>query len=364
MNTQRLVEGTLSVLSGFLLVYLFNCLIFKNTNIWLKIIILIIKASAASALAFLLIAYASPFLWKYGDLLAGLYVALLGDCLCDLIMIFVSVFSKGGSMKLRLAISIIATLSIFLYGTINSQIIRQKELSYTSSKLKNRHRFVFFSDLHYGSAQGQKTVEEALVRINALKPEFVLLGGDITDEHTTKQQMEWLFNQIGALDAPVYYIYGNHDRQIRGDYLGGRKYTEQELVDAIVNNDITILKDNHVILDDVAILGREDESNEGRLPLDKLSKVPSEEYLICVDHSPYHNDEIAAMKADLQLSGHTHAGQFIPLRLVYTLAKLNVVGEYKINDTILYVSPGITGWYYPFRNESVCEYELIDLIPE
>ena len=69
------------------------------------------------------------------------------------------------------------------------------------------------------------------------------------------------------------------------------------------------------------------------------------------------------MKADLQLSGHTHAGQFFPLRFLYALAGLNVCGEYHFNDTAVFVSPGIAGWYFPFHNEAICSYEVIRLIP-
>nr|MCR4952255.1 metallophosphoesterase [Solobacterium sp.] len=68
--------------------------------------------------------------------------------------------------------------------------------------------------------------------------------------------------------------------------------------------------------------------------------------------------------ADLQLSGHTHAGQIFPMRLLYNLAGLNVVYTYQIGPTALYVSPGIGNWYYPFRNETHCSWVMIDLIPE
>ena len=70
------------------------------------------------------------------------------------------------------------------------------------------------------------------------------------------------------------------------------------------------------------------------------------------------------MKADLQLSGHTHAGQLFPLRCVYALIGLNVYGDYTIGDTQLYVTSGITGWYLPLRNEANCSYEVITLQPE
>ena len=364
MNIQKYIEWALSILSAFLVVYLLNIAVSRKDDWRLKIVVFIIKVLAFAGLAFLLIALAHPILWKYGYPFAGLYVVLLADCLCDLVMFVIALFTRKGYKTVRLIVSIIVTLIVVLYGTINSQIIRKNEITYYSSKLNSEHRFVFISDLHYGSSQRQDTIEKALSEINALKPEFVLLGGDITDEKTSRENMEWIFNKLGSLDTKVFYIYGNHDRQDRGDYVGGRKYTEQELEDAIVNNGLIILKDDYTIINELVILGREDISRPDRVPLPDLKKLPDNKYVICVDHSPYQNEEIREMKADLQLSGHTHAGQFFPLHLVYSLAGLNVVNDYRFDDTDLFVSPGIGGWFYPYRNEANCQYEVVRLIPE
>jgi DNA repair exonuclease SbcCD nuclease subunit len=58
--------------------------------------------------------------------------------------------------------------------------------------------------------------------------------------------MEWVFEKFGELDMPVYYIYGNHDRQERGSYIGGQKYSEEELEKAILDSGIIILMDDRV----------------------------------------------------------------------------------------------------------------------
>ena len=363
MNTTRYVDWILSALCGFLLVYLLNSLSDKVQNKIVKIIFFILKALGAVAMAFSLIAMAAPFFWKYGYLLSGIYIALLADFFAQIVLFIVSLFKKDLAKKFTLIVSIVCMLAVFLYGTINSQIIRANELTYQSDKLKSEHHFVFLSDLHYGSSQRKDTVQNAFNEIKALKPDFVILGGDITDEKSEKEEMEWVYSQLGSFDCPVYFIYGNHDRQERGDYVGGKKYTVDELEDAIINNGLIMLVDDYVVVDDIVILGREDVSHPERQPLDKLKSIPSDSYLICVDHTPYQNDEIRELKADLQLSGHTHAGQYFPLHFLYSLAGLNVVDEYRFNDTTLLVSPGIAGWFYPFKNESTCRYEVITLKP-
>lgn len=58
---------------------------------------------------------------------------------------------------------------------------------------------------------------------------------------------------------PIYYIYGNHDRQIKADARAkGRQYTEQELAETITKNGITILRDEYVFFaEDLVLMGRE-----------------------------------------------------------------------------------------------------------
>ena len=65
---------------------------------------------------------------------------------------------------------------------------------------------------------------------------------------------------------------------------------------------------------------------------------------------------------DLQFFGHTHAGQFFPLRLLYPLFT-QTCGEYECDGAKLYVSAGAGGWCIPFRTEAPCRFEVVDLFP-
>ena len=316
-------------------------------------------------IAYSCIALASPFLWKYNYLLMGLYIALLAGCFTDVVMLIRRFFTGKDSRKTGTVILALFTAVIFIYGTLNMQVIRPHQLSYRSDRISEEHVFIFISDLHIGSSQSISTIERALDEIKALQPQFILLGGDLTDEHTEKQEMEWLYEKLGSMGVPVYFIYGNHDRQDRAWMTAsGQKFTEQQLEKTIKDNGIIILKDDYVITDgNIAILGREDVSRQDRKAVSQLPDRPENSYVICVDHSPYQNDDILSQKADLQLSGHTHAAQFWPMKMVYALAGLNVEGNYRIGNTDLYVSPGIGGWYLSFRTESHCYYEVVTLRP-
>lgn len=80
-----------------------------------------------------------------------------------------------------------------------------------------------------------------------------------------------------------------------------------------------------------------------------------------LDHSPYLYEDIAATGADLQLSGHVHAAQLFPLHLLYSFVVDHIYGDYRVEDTAIYVSAGISGWCFPLRSEAHCTYEVICL---
>jgi len=337
----------------------------RRAGIIARVAVLLLKIILLVVTAFLSISIISKITWNVGYLLGAVYVALGGDILAELICIPVVLIRKNRkNMRLQAIIVFLMTLAFLIYGTVNMETVRAKELSFKSDKLKTQHTFVFFSDLHYGSAQTPKVVEKAIEKIKSYNPEFILLGGDITDELTKKEEMESVYRLLGATGIPVYYVYGNHDRQMSAALVGGPSYTPEELEQTIKANGITILKDSWIkVADDLVLFGREDISMATRLPLNELPSIPGNAFVLSVDHSPYQYDDIANFGADLQLSGHTHAGQFFPLQFIYNMLGFDAYGFYRHGNTDVYVSAGIAGWFFPFRTEANCSFEVVTLDP-
>jgi len=315
--------------------------------------------------AFISISIISRITWNVGYLFGALYVALGGDIIADLICIPVELIRKRKSFRVQTVMTILTTLVFLIYGMVNMQTVRANELSFKSDKLKTSHTFIFLSDLHYGSAQTPEVVEKAIEKIKSYNPEFIVLGGDITDELSTKEEMKTIYSLLGSTGVPVYYVYGNHDRQAHADLIGGAAYTPVELEEAIRANGITILKDGWVqVSDDLVLFGREDYSQSSRLPVKSLPAFPENVFILSVDHSPYQYSEIEELGADLQMSGHTHAGQFFPLQFIYNMTGYDAYGLYRHGNTDVYVSSGISGWLFPFRTEAACHFEVVTLLPE
>ena len=366
MNTALYLKLIIETILAITITYLVQFPFRKIRNRFVLFILFLAKVALTLYLGLCLIAFDPVIIWKHEYPFAALYLALIPDIITDIICFLLSFFRKENE-KLRIILSVALTLLFMIYNILNMQMILPNHHEITSNKLKNEYRFVFFADLHYGSSQSRNTVDKALNEIKELKPDYLLLGGDITDENTTKEEMEYIYHEIGSLDIPVVFIYGNHDRQDRGmSIYGNIQYTEQELKEAITANGITILYESFLeINDDLILLGREDPSHpDQRKAVKDLPSFPYDHFILVLDHTPYQNDDIIELKADLQLSGHTHAAQFFPIKTIYKILKLNVLGDYWIGDTHLYVSPGISGWALPLRSEAHSQYEVIDLIPE
>lgn len=335
----------------------------------LRIIIWFVKVFLTVFAAYLVMVL--PGWFSYVGTYPGtaLYAAFLGDVISDLIMIPLTIIRNRREdrpyLSINCIVSFIVTLAVVLYGTINMGTIRATRVTYTSPKLIQEHRFVFVSDVHMGASQSRKTIADALERIKAENPDFIVLGGDITDEFTKKDEMQDIFSMFGSLGIPVYYIYGNHDRQV-GAFRTGRSYafTPEELETAIGDAGIVIVKDGiELIADDLVLLGREAYNDDSRKAPASLPAIPDGAYLLCIDHTPYMTGDILETHADLQVSGHSHAGQFFPLHIIYNLIGLDDLGKYRIGDTELFVSSGFSGWAVPFRTEAQSEYVVVNLLP-
>lgn len=329
-------------------------------------VLFVFKFALMVFFAYELMAGNSYMTWKHGYLMGGCYLGLIGDIISDLVTLPYEIVKKReGSVVVHIVASLFFTIAVMLYGSTNMDVIKANRVTIASEKIKTPHKFIFLSDVHVGSAQRHQLYEQIVQLIAEEKPDFLVLGGDITDERTSREDMQWFYKQIGKVSCPIFFIYGNHDLQPSSDIVGGRTYSSQDLTNAITNNGIMILDDEWRLLSgDLIILGRDSFNSPDRLSPEQLAPRPSNAYTITFDHSPYEYDDIEKTGSDLQVSGHSHAGQIFPLKFVYAIAGYDVQGFYHHGNTDVYVSSGIGGWYVPIRTEGHCVYEVITLLPE
>lgn len=258
---------------------------------------------------------------------------------------------------------------VLSYGFSNMWHIREKEYSVSTVKQIQNYRIALLTDLHYDTIQDKDVVRDMVDNIQQQKPDLVILGGDIVEEGTSKESMEEIFATLGRIKSTYgsYYVYGNHDRQ---PYTTERTYTDAELDKAIERNGFQILKDRYVeIGDDLILAGRDDAAwgnTSGRKSVKEILQELSAEdrekkYIIMADHQPIEVDENGAEGVDLELSGHTHAGQIWPIGYFTEMAGTLNYGMYLRGQCRVIVSSGVAGWGYSFRTQEHCEYVMIHL---
>lgn len=267
-------------------------------------------------------------------------------------------------------IPVLATVLVIGYSYWNMKNVRETDyMIYTQKEIREEgYEICLISDLHYPTTMNASELEKYCSKINSKKVDAVMLCGDIVDEHTSKKQMKEAFEILSEIEAEfgIYYVYGNHDRAY---YSQNPPFTVEELSQTIENNGIKLLEDETTILnEEFSIVGRDDRSSgAGRSSSKELMEgVDQNDFLLLLDHQPVELEENATAGYDLQLSGHTHAGQMWPvgpLSTLFHLTELNY-GYRKQGDFQVIVSSGIAGWGYPLRTGKHSEYVMIKILPE
>lgn len=92
-----------------------------------------------------------------------------------------------------------------------------------------------------------------------------------------------------------------------------------------------------------------------------LKDIDRSQFIIVADYQPVGAEENAAAGVDLELSGHTHAGQIFPIGYFTEVSGGMNYGEYQEGDCRVIVSSGIAGWGFPIRTQGKCEYVVVHL---
>ena len=246
----------------------------------------------------------------------------------------------------------ILIFGLFLYGNLHYKNKVRVPLELKSSKpLPHDYKVVMASDLHLGYHNPRKELARWVDLINAEKPDFILIAGDIIDGSMRPLMEERMAEEFHRLQAPVYACIGNHE------YYTGQPQARQFYMDAGIH----LLMDEAAVIDSsIVVIGRDDRSNWQRKDVKDLVTDPNK-YVIILDHQPYHLKRSEAAGADFQLSGHTHRGQVWPISWVTDHIYECSWGKYHIGSTQYYVSSGIGIWGGKFRIGTQSEYVVASI---
>lgn len=214
-------------------------------------------------------------------------------------------------------------------------------------------KVVMVSDIHIGGIIGRSRIEKMVKEINELKPDVVLIAGDIIDsslEPFKEQNMGEVFKQIKS-NFGVYACLGNHDG-FDGDI--------ENIVKTYNEAGIRVLRDEIVLVNNSFYIGgRVDASiarGKGRGKVsDILKGIDKSKPIIMMDHQPLEFSEEEKAGVDLLLCGHTHRGQLAPANLVTKRIYELDYGYLQKENLNIVVSSGYGTWGPPMRIGSQSE---------
>ena len=331
------------------------------------------KRGPARFLCLAVFAALTGFLWVLWGMMNAVVCLLhlvVFWMLADLVAFVVARIRKQPSRRYWAGVAAMILCAVWLAGGwAADHHVWEKDYAFETPKLSREVRLVQIADSHVGTTFHADGFLQHLERINALQPDAVLVTGDFVDDDTSRADMLAACDALGALDAPVYFVYGNHDKGYYAESSWG--WTGAELRTALEKNGVVVLEDAAADLgSDLMIVGRKDRSQEQRSggrrsAAELLSGVDHDRYIVLLDHQPHDFDAEAAAGADLVLCGHTHGGQFIPIRHVGEWIGENALryGYERRQNTDFIVSSGISNWTFRFKTGCRSEFVLITLRP-
>lgn len=260
--------------------------------------------------------------------------------------------------KLIITIVVIVLVSIPIFiGHLNTKNIKVNTFDLSIPKKGsslNDLNIVFLSDLHLSVINDERFLDKVVSKVNALKPDIVLFGGDIVDDKAKILERKNIGESFRKLKSKygIYTCTGNHE------YIN----EVQSSVNWIKRFGIKVIQDDAIeIEENIILVGREDRSinqflDQKRKTLnDILSQTEKNLPTILLDHQPLNLEEAQQNGIDLQLSGHTHHGQIFPANLITKLVYELSWGYLKKGNTHYYVTSGIGTWGPPVRSGSATE---------
>ena len=275
-----------------------------------------------------------------------------------IISISLSVFIIADTLRLffytqqsgyfSVAVSIIAVLLVTAYSVYNvSRGLKTKEIKIKTEKLPagvRQFSIVQLSDLHIDSMKNLKWLKDIVNKTNALEPDLIVITGDLIDSnvcnlHGYCETLAKLKSKYG-----VYGVTGNHEY-----YAGLENFMNIAKVAGI-----KVLRNEKVtvggILELAGVNDKEGERFDGGGPdyESALKNCDFKKPVVLLDHRPVSFTKNSD-KIDLQLSGHTHAGQIPPMDLFVWLLYKYPFGLHKRNDSHIYTTFGTGTWGPPMR---------------
>ena len=233
-----------------------------------------------------------------------------------------------------------------LYGVFNAGWTR---ITRTTVRLANLppawrgRRAALISDLHLGHVRNGSFLRRMVAKIVKQEPDAIFIVGDLYDG--TAIDVGRAAEPLRELLAPhgVYFVAGNHEQF--GD--------DSKYLHAIAAAGVRVLTNEKVEVDGLQIVGvpyRNAAPGGHFTSVLQAIRLDRNRASILLTHAPDHPEIAEAAGVSLQLSGHTHLGQFIPWSwMARRIYRQFVYGLSRIGKMQVFTSSGAGTWGPPLR---------------
>ena len=320
-----------------------------HTSFWLAAILGCLSVSfvTASLLAF---RYTNAFVRAFYRVAAtwlGLFSFLfLGAVLAWIIFAILAITGLGLNFHRLVEICLSAAGLAGIAGLFNASWTRITRATVRLANLPKQWRgrkAALISDVHLGHVRNRGFLRRMIAKISQEKPDVVFIAGDLYDGTAIDAQRS--AEPLSLLTAPhgVYFVAGNHEQF--GD--------DSKYLNAIESAGVRVLRNEKVELEGLQVLGipYRSATQSGHLAsaLQNL-KLDRDRASILLIHAPDHPDVAEAAGVSLQLSGHTHLGQFIPWSwMARRMYRRFVYGLSRLGKLQVFTSSGAGTWGPPLR---------------
>ena len=248
-------------------------------------------------------------------------------------------------------------MTVGVYGIFNASYTRITRASVRLANLPEAWRgrkAALISDVHLGHVRNGSFLRRMVAKILKEEPDAIFIAGDLYDG--TAIDAHRAAEPLKKLAAPqgVYFVAGNHEQF--GD--------DSRYLNAVTAAGVRVLSNEKVEVDGLQIIGVPYRNAAHHSRFESVLRAigfDRDRASILLTHAPDHPEVAEAAGVSLQLSGHTHLGQFIPwswmARHVY---RQFVYGLTRIGKMQVFTSSGAGTWGPPLRLGSNPEIVMLE----
>jgi predicted MPP superfamily phosphohydrolase len=317
--------------------------------LWIKAAVGFLSVSfvAASVLAFRYTNVAVRSFYRAAAVWVGLVTFLFFAAASSWIIFGVGRLA-GVQLSFHAIVKVLYSVAILagLYGVFNASWTRITRATVRLANLPaawRGRRAALISDVHLGHVRTRSFLRRMVAKILKEKPDAIFIAGDLYDG--TAIDARHAAEPLSGLAAPqgVYFVAGNHEQF--GD--------DSKYLRAVAAAGVRVLHNEKVDANGLQILGvpyRHATHQAHFAAVLKGMGLDQERASILLTHAPDHPEIAEAAGVSLQLSGHTHLGQFIPWSwMARRIYRQFVHGLSRIGKMQVFTSSGAGTWGPPLR---------------